>query len=172
MRKRGTITSNYLTASETAALVRSGSLSMVEVVKDHIARHGQRDPDVQAWAFFSEEHALREAERLDEITVDKRGPLHGLVLGLKDMMRKYYTLDYLWVVDTTRRAHLTTADEFSETSDLPTQHGSRLYKDHRPGVDAGVVTLCRQAGALILGKTVSPVNTPRGFGHTRCSRDN
>jgi len=37
---------------------------------------------------------------------------------------------------------------------MPTQHGSALYKDSQPGVDAGCVALCRAAGALIYGKTV------------------
>lgn len=38
---------------------------------------------------------------------------------------------------------------------MPTEHFSPIYKDHRPNVDAGPVAVCRAAGALIYGKTVS-----------------
>lgn len=38
---------------------------------------------------------------------------------------------------------------------MPTQHGSPIYKDDQPELDAGSVILLRQAGALILGKTTT-----------------
>lgn len=47
---------------------------------------------------------------------------------------------------------------------MPTQHGSGLYKGHGPNVDAGVVAVCRAAGALILGKTVSGQTRNHGDG--------
>ena len=45
----------------------------------------------------------------------------------------------------------------SNTKDLPTEHGSAIYKDSQPGVDASVVGLLRAAGAIIIGKTVGPL---------------
>jgi hypothetical protein len=42
-----------------------------------------------------------------------------------------------------------------DTKDLPTEHGSLIYKDSKPGVDAAVVGMLRAAGATIVGKTVS-----------------
>jgi len=57
-----------------------------------------------------------------------RGPLHGLPLGVKDLF---------------------------DTTDLPTAYGSALYAHHRPAADAASVTLCREAGAVVLGKTVT-----------------
>jgi len=45
----------------------------------------------------------------------------------------------------------------SDTKDLPTEHGSAIYKDSQPGVDASVVGLLRAAGAIIIGKTVGPL---------------
>jgi amidase len=48
----------------------------------------------------------------------------------------------------------------TDTKDMPTEQGSRIYKGSRPGVDAAVVGLLRAAGASILGKTVSPPYPP------------
>lgn len=38
---------------------------------------------------------------------------------------------------------------------MPTQHGSPIYTDDQPEVDAASVIMLRQAGALILGKTTT-----------------
>jgi hypothetical protein len=41
------------------------------------------------------------------------------------------------------------------TNDMPTKYGSKIYENYNtPGLDASVVALCRQQGAIILGKTV------------------
>jgi hypothetical protein len=42
-----------------------------------------------------------------------------------------------------------------DTEDFPTQEGSAIYTGSQPGVDSAVVGICRAAGAIILGKTVS-----------------
>jgi len=42
-----------------------------------------------------------------------------------------------------------------DTEDLPTQEGSPIYTGSQPGVDSAVVGICRAAGAIVLGKTVS-----------------
>jgi Asp-tRNA(Asn)/Glu-tRNA(Gln) amidotransferase A subunit family amidase len=78
---------NYLTASDAASLVHSGDISIVDLVQAHIERYTQRNADVEAWAFLDEDRALREAARLDAVPVEERGPLHGVVLGVKDMIR-------------------------------------------------------------------------------------
>jgi Asp-tRNA(Asn)/Glu-tRNA(Gln) amidotransferase A subunit family amidase len=52
-----------------------------------------------------------------------------------------------------------------DTDDMPTQHGSVLYKDHQPLFSAASATALRLAGAVILGKTVTTEfasNVPRG----------
>jgi Asp-tRNA(Asn)/Glu-tRNA(Gln) amidotransferase A subunit family amidase len=54
------------------------------------------------------------------------GPLAGLTVGVKDMF---------------------------DTVDYPTEYFSPLYQGHRPARDAHVVTLLRQAGAVVMGKT-------------------
>jgi Asp-tRNA(Asn)/Glu-tRNA(Gln) amidotransferase A subunit family amidase len=75
-------------------------------------------------------------------------PLHGLPVGFKDIF---------------------------DTADLPTQYGSPVYAGHRPAADATAVVLTRQAGGIVLGKTVttqfaslvpSVTRNPRNRAHT------
>ncbi|MCB0186736.1 MAG: hypothetical protein KDE31_20860, partial [Caldilineaceae bacterium] len=56
------------------------------------------------------------------------GPLHGVPVGIKDIF---------------------------DTVDMPTCYGSPIYSGHRPAADAATVALLREAGAIILGKTVT-----------------
>ncbi|WP_200306944.1 amidase family protein, partial [Paracraurococcus ruber] len=56
------------------------------------------------------------------------GPLHGLALGVKDVL---------------------------DTADQPAQYGSPIWAGHRPRADAACVALARRAGAVVLGKTVT-----------------
>jgi Asp-tRNA(Asn)/Glu-tRNA(Gln) amidotransferase A subunit family amidase len=81
---------------------------------------------VHAWAFLDPELVLAQARALDAAPV--RGPLHGVPLGVKDVM---------------------------DTFDMPTQMGSPIYAGYRPFADAACVALARTAGALIVGKTVT-----------------
>ena len=78
---------NFLTASDATQLVRFGKATVLDIAKAHVERFRQRDVDVQAWAYLNEERILREAARLDEIPLGRRGPLHGVVLGVKDVIR-------------------------------------------------------------------------------------
>jgi Asp-tRNA(Asn)/Glu-tRNA(Gln) amidotransferase A subunit family amidase len=75
-------------------------------------------------------------------------PLHGLPVGFKDIF---------------------------DTADLPTQYGSPVYAGHRPVADATAVVMTRQAGGIVLGKTVttqfaslvpSVTRNPRNRAHT------
>src|SRR5207237_2766114 len=42
-----------------------------------------------------------------------------------------------------------------DTVDMPTQHGSPIYRGNRPYADAACVALIRAAGGVIMGKTVT-----------------
>jgi hypothetical protein len=55
-----------------------------------------------------------------------------------------------------------------DTADMPTEHGSGIYKGSQPGVDAAVVGICRAAGASILGKAVSHPRCPPSPHLVRC----
>jgi len=62
-----------------------------------------------------------------------------------------------------------------DTADLPTQYGSPIYAGHRPAADASAVVMTRQAGGILIGKTVttqfaslvpSATRNPRNLAHT------
>jgi Asp-tRNA(Asn)/Glu-tRNA(Gln) amidotransferase A subunit family amidase len=91
-----------------------------------IARIEERDPIVHGWAYFNPDIILASARRLDAIPAEKRGPLHGVAVAIKDVIL---------------------------TKDMPTQHYSPIYKDDKPEIDAAVVLTLRASGALIFGKT-------------------
>jgi Asp-tRNA(Asn)/Glu-tRNA(Gln) amidotransferase A subunit family amidase len=113
--------------SAIAALdqMAEGRLSAKALVSAFLARIRARDPKVRAWLALSET-ALQQAEECDAIPTDRRGRLHGLPIGVKDVF---------------------------DTFDLPTTHNSPLYQGFRPAADAAVVDLLRSEGAIILGKT-------------------
>jgi len=119
-----------MAASEAARLIRSGALTSEELVRDCLARIREVEPRVQAWAFLDEEHALAQARALDELQRSGRptGPLHGVPVGIKDII---------------------------DTADMPTENGTVLHRGRLPRADAAVVASLRAAGAVILGKTVT-----------------
>ncbi len=121
-------------------------LTAEALARDCLERIALREPEVHAFAHLDPEHVLAQARALDRGAV--RGPLHGLPLGVKDVI---------------------------DTFDAPTEYGSPIYRGHRPAADAGCVALARALGAVILGKTVStefatfppgPTANPRNLAHT------
>jgi Asp-tRNA(Asn)/Glu-tRNA(Gln) amidotransferase A subunit family amidase len=119
-----------LSAAEAARQISSGVLTSEELVQACLARVRSREPQVQAWTFLDEEYALQQARAADELRRSGRptGPLHGVPVGLKDII---------------------------DTADMPTENGCALHKGRAPRADAAVVAMLRAAGAVILGKTVT-----------------
>ncbi len=119
-----------LSAAEAARRIRDGILTSEELVQGCLEQIRALEPRVQAWQFLDEEHALRQARALDERkrNGEPLGPLHGVPVGVKDII---------------------------DTADMPTENGTVLHKGRTPRDDAGVVTQLRAAGAVILGKTVT-----------------
>jgi amidase len=115
-----------LTAREAAARIAAGTLTARALVEACLERIAAREPAVGAWAHLVPDQALAEARARDQSST--RGPLHGVPIGVKDIM---------------------------DTADMPTTYGSRAYGGFRPGADAACVALARAAGAIILGKTVT-----------------
>jgi len=133
-------------ATELAAWLRSRELRAIDLVEACLERIAARDPAIHAWTFLDPERARHQARALDAGPV--RGPLHGLPIGVKDLM---------------------------DTADMPTAYGSSIYAGHRPACDAACVAAARAAGAVVLGKTVTtefatftPAATvnPHDFEHT------
>ena len=115
-----------LSAVEMAARIRSGEATSVALVEACLQRIHSRESAVQAWEWLDAGHALEQAHRLDRREIS--GPLHGIPVAVKDIF---------------------------DTVDMPTGYGSPIYRDHRPGADADCVRRLREAGAVILGKTVT-----------------
>jgi Asp-tRNA(Asn)/Glu-tRNA(Gln) amidotransferase A subunit family amidase len=119
-----------LSAAEAARRIRDGLLTSEELVGECLERIRALEPKIQAWQFLDEEHALSQARALDERkrNGEQIGPLHGVPVGVKDIM---------------------------DTADMPTENGTVLHQGRTPRYDAGVVEKLRAAGAVILGKTVT-----------------
>ena len=117
---------NELTAREAARRLAAREITAEQMARACLARIEERESTVGAWIHVDPDAVLAQARQLDAGPV--RGPLHGLPIGVKDII---------------------------DTIDMPTCYGSAVYPGHRPAADAACVALARAAGALILGKTVS-----------------
>lgn len=134
---------NALSATEAAQKIREGWLSSVEMVTACLERIEQTDGQLKAWAHIDKEYALNQAKELDENRMRglPMGSLHGLPVGLKDII---------------------------DTSSLPTERGSDVFKGRQPDSDATLVNRLREEGAVILGKTVT---TELAFVHAADTRN-
>lgn len=75
-----------LTAAEAVEALRSDSLTVEAYalsLLDHIER---RDSIVKAWAHVDREQVLSQAKALDQVPKHQRGPLHGMAVGIKDVI--------------------------------------------------------------------------------------
>ncbi len=137
---------NQLSASEAARRLATREITAEQMARSCLARIEEREAAVRAWIHVDPDAVLAQARVLDAGPV--RGPLHGLPLGVKDLI---------------------------DTADMPTGYGSPIYAGHQPRADAACVALARAAGALVLGKTVTTefawfypgkTSNPRNPSHT------
>jgi len=139
-----------LTAVEACAKIASGEVTSEQLAAACLDRIAALEPQIEAWAFLDRDRALEQARAADAGRRDGKGvgPLAGLPVGIKDII---------------------------DTADLPTEHGSPIFKGRRPYHDAGCVTALRRAGGIVLGKTVTtelanmtpaPTRNPRNPEHT------
>lgn len=133
---------NWLSATDAARAIRDGALSAEQLVEACLARIREAEPQVQAWQFLDPEHALAQARARDLERREGRatGPLHGVPVGIKDII---------------------------DTGDMPTEDGTVLHAGRTPDRDATVVAMLRSAGAVILGKTVTTECATYSPGKTR-----
>jgi amidase len=111
---------------EISQRLGTGALSAEALVRDCLERIEAAEPAVHAWAWLDADGAVQAARTLDR--QPSAGPLHGIPLGIKDVI---------------------------DTADMPTAYGSPIYAGHRAVADAAVVAAIRNAGGIILGKTVT-----------------
>lgn len=75
-----------LTASQALVLMKNGTLSVENYTKSLLSRIKSRDAVVKAWAYLDPEFVLDQARKLDQIPAEKRGALHGVAVGVKDVI--------------------------------------------------------------------------------------
>jgi Asp-tRNA(Asn)/Glu-tRNA(Gln) amidotransferase A subunit family amidase len=121
---------NWLSATDAARAIRDGAISSEQLTEACLARIRETEPQVQAWQYLDPAHALAQARALDAHRAQGKpiGALHGLPVGIKDIM---------------------------DTADMPTEDGTVLHAGRTPAHDATVVAMLRAAGAVIMGKTVT-----------------
>ncbi|RGP77026.1 amidase [Fusarium longipes] len=100
-------------ASQALEKLRSGDLSVEQYASSLLDRIQQRNEDVQAWAYLDPNAVLEQARALDKIPLEQRGPLHGLPVGIKDIILtkgKTTTTEFAasFIGPVTKNAHSTT----------------------------------------------------------------
>jgi len=117
-------------ALESASAIREQRLTSERLIHSCLAAIDARETELRAWASLDYGHALAQARAADVAVRDGAhlGPLHGVPVGIKDIF---------------------------DTTDFPTGWGFAPLKERAPNEDAAVVTRLREAGAVILGKTVT-----------------
>lgn len=128
------MTNTFIRQQPTAAMIHKsiaqGTVTAERVLRDSIERIGELEPTLHAWKVLETDRALRKARQLDARIAQGHipGPLAGIPLAVKDIL---------------------------DTSDMPTGYGSAVYEGHQPVADADVVRIVKDAGAIIVGKTVT-----------------
>jgi Asp-tRNA(Asn)/Glu-tRNA(Gln) amidotransferase A subunit family amidase len=109
--------------------LKKGEITSEELVKSYIEQIKKKEKEVEAWEFFDQELVLKQAKKLDELHQSgKHGDLHGIPVGIKDIF---------------------------DTEDMPTTDGTEIHKKNPSWNDCTVVSKLKQAGAIIMGKTVT-----------------
>jgi len=116
-----------ITLADASELVRGKEISPVEITNACLARIEELNPSINAFITVMRDSALVEA-RAAEAEINNgnwRGPLHGIPIGLKDLI---------------------------DTAGVKTTCGSALFADRVPSEDAFIVQRLKRAGAVLIGK--------------------
>jgi len=112
---------------ELAELLRTKAVSPVELTRNYLERIEKLNPALNAFITVTSDLAFAQAREAEtEILLGQwRGPLHGIPIGLKDLI---------------------------DTAGIRTTAASAVFKNRIPGKDADVVCRLKAAGAVLLGK--------------------
>ena len=119
---------HWMTSTAAAKAIATRELSPVNLVKTLLDRIARLDPRLNAFIRVEAESALKEARAAEAEAAQGRlrGPLHGVPLGVKDII---------------------------DVTGLPTTCHSKVLADAAPATaDAECVTRLRAAGAIVMGK--------------------
>jgi aspartyl-tRNA(Asn)/glutamyl-tRNA(Gln) amidotransferase subunit A len=134
-----------------AAQIRTGEITPARLVQLYLDRIAEIDPAVEAWISVDGDGALAVAEQrgAEAQAGNFRGPLHGVPIGIKDVI---------------------------DVAGWPTRCNSVARRNAPPATaDAEIVAALRAAGAIILGKchttefayfSPSPARNPHNINHT------
>lgn len=112
-----------LTIQQASELVRTKSISPVELTQACLKRIERLNPKLNAYITIAAEQALARARQAE--AEPWSGPLHGIPIGLKDSI---------------------------DTAAIRTTGASKVLEHRVPTADAEVVRRLKRAGAVILGK--------------------
>src|SRR5579885_51501 len=119
-----------LTATEAAAEIARNVISAEDYMQACLDRIAALDDKIHAFVHLDRDHALKQARERDAHKAEGKplGILHGIPVGIKDIF---------------------------DTADYPTECGAAPMAGRRPQVDSAAVRKLRDAGAVIIGKTVT-----------------
>ena len=141
---------NELGLTAAAQGIRKGEFTSEEYTAACLAAVARFDPAIEVWEWLDRERAIEQARAADARRQSGMalGPLHGLPIGVKDII---------------------------DTKAIPTRIGSPIFAANVPAEDATVVQRLLEAGAFVLGKTVTTefawahpgkTHNPWNAGHT------
>jgi len=115
------------TIAEASDLLRKGKVSPVELTRECLETVARLNPTLNAFITVTAEPALQQAQRVEKEILSGRwrGPLHGIPIGLKDII---------------------------DTAGVRTTAASKVFRDRVPREDAEVVKKLKSAGAVLIGK--------------------
>ncbi|HEX8904330.1 MAG TPA: amidase family protein [Longimicrobiaceae bacterium] len=125
---------HYLTATETAARIREGSLTSAEAVRACVERIHALNPGLNAVVDLHDAEALIRAREADAALArgESWGPLHGVPVTIKDVY---------------------------DVAGMRITFGWPLMRRNVPRGDAFAVERIRRAGAIVLGITNAPLGS-------------
>ena len=118
---------NETSIAEVSDLLRRKQISPVELTTSCLSRIEELNPTINAFITVMHDSALAQARQAEnEIRAGNwRGPLHGVPIGLKDLI---------------------------DTAGVKTTCASALFADRVPTEDAEIVRRLKSAGAVLIGK--------------------
>jgi len=142
MQSQSLINANLLSACDAREAIETGLLTSEKLVEACFNRIDELEESIGAWTHLDKQLALEQARQADKFRSRglATGLLHGLPVGIKDII---------------------------DTNDYPTENGTVLHEGRQPKQDATLVSLLREAGAIILGKTVTTELAVYSPGKTR-----
>ena len=131
----------YASVRSQAHWIRMGQITSRRLTEIYLSRIERIAPQLYCYITVTGDHALAQADESDrELAAGRyRGELHGIPYGIKDCF---------------------------DTAGIPTTWGAIPFQDRVPDQDARIVTMLRDAGAVLLGKlaTASLANGYRWYG--------